>query len=264
VGVLPCQGAVDEVPHGLEVALVEVQLVGAGHGEEGPAGGAAEVGVLDGEVVDAILDQAGEVVADGLDRLAHEGIAGEEVVAHQALGPDVPEVEGIQAEVRPVGVADAVLDEELADGLDRVETADVADAVFVDHSGPRRVALGRPVPGEVLGQVGVDVVDDVDLGRVPCRGLGGMEVLRVAGAGELDEELVDGVVLVVAPVDMAFAEPVAPVHGAVVAFVPDGLAVGVVEVPRPGVVLGHGGRAGRRDVVPDSGIDGLLRVGGRE
>ena len=111
VGVLLAQRVVGQGSHRVQVAVVEAQFVGSGQGEHRPACGAAAVGVAD-ELVFAVLDKLGEVGADLLDRLAQEGVAREEVVPHEALGPDVAEVERVEARVGGRGAAaDAVLDE---------------------------------------------------------------------------------------------------------------------------------------------------------
>ena len=138
------------------------------------------------------------------------------------------------------------------------------DAVLVHHAGARWVFLPGPGGVEVVGQVIVDEVDDIHLSRMPGRSVGSEEVLRIASAGKLDEQLVDGVVLVVAPVDLALAEPVAPVHAAVVALGADRFAVRVEEVLRPGVVLAHLPNAGGHDGIPHSRGDGLGRIRGRD
>ena len=99
-GILSFQSPIDDVPHGHEEALIVVELVHPGHGQQGPTRGAPEVRVIDAEGVDAVLHEPGQVIADAGHRLLDERVAGQEVVAHHSLGPDVTQVEGVEAEIR--------------------------------------------------------------------------------------------------------------------------------------------------------------------
>ena len=141
----------------------------------------------------------------------------------------------------------------------------MSDAVLMHHAGPDGV-IGVAADGlvEVVGQVRVDELDHVDFARVPRGGIANVEVLWIARSRELDEDLFRRVVFVVAPVTAAFAPPVAPVHGAVVALLLDAVHVAVDEqILRPTIVGFHLGAARRSDWPPHSGSDGLRRIGRR-
>ena len=50
-GILSVEGAVDEVLHGAQKALVELNLVGSCQGQQRPTGSPPEVGIIDGKIV---------------------------------------------------------------------------------------------------------------------------------------------------------------------------------------------------------------------
>ena len=217
---------------------------------------------LEGEL--PILDKLREVGADLLDGLLHPRIAGEKIVVDHALSPDVAQVVRVETEVGPLGLSDTERDVQLADAVDRVEAAHVPDAVLVHHTGSDGV-VGVSADGllEMVGKVCVDELDHVDLARMARGRIADVEVLGVAGPRELDEHVLGGVVLVVPPVAAAFAPPVAPVHGAVVALRLDAIEVAVDEQVLGPIIVGFRLRPTRRgDRPPDPAGDGLRRVGG--
>ncbi len=173
------------------------------------------------------------------------------------------QVVGVEAEIGALRFTDAKRDVELPNAIDRIETAHMPNAVLVHHARPDgivRVATDGLL--EVVGQVRVDKLDHVDFARMSRSRIANIKIVRVARACELNQDVFRRVVLMVAPVAAAFAPPVAPVHGSIVALHLDTIQVALDEkVLRPAVVGLHALTPRRGNRTPDSGSDGAGRSG---